>query len=42
MAHTPDFLEVKILTDCPLPREELTVLPIRREGETLICSPAKA
>ena len=42
MAHTPDFLEVKILTDCPLPREEFTVLPIRREGEILICSPAEA
>jgi threonylcarbamoyladenosine tRNA methylthiotransferase MtaB len=42
MAHTPNFLEVKILTDCPLPRAELAVLPIRREGEILICSPAEA
>ena len=41
MAHTPDFLEVKILTGCPLPQEEITVNPIRREGEILICSPAE-
>ena len=38
MAHTPDFLEVKILTSCPLPQEEITVTPIRREGEILICA----
>lgn len=41
MAHTPDFLEVKILTDCPLPRAEITVLPLRREGEILICAPTE-
>ena len=39
MAHTPDFLEVKILTDCPLPRRELTVRPVSREGEVLVCVP---
>ena len=39
MAHTPDFLEVKVLTDCPLPQDEITVTPIRREGEILICTP---
>ena len=39
MAHTPDFLEVKILTDCPLPRRELTVHPVSREGEVLVCAP---
>ena len=39
MAHTPDFLEVKILTDCPLPRRELTVRPVSHEGEMLICIP---
>ena len=38
MAHTPEFLEVKILTSCPLPQEEITVTPIRREGEILICT----
>ena len=38
MAHTPEFLEVKILTSCPLPQEEITVTPIRREGEILICA----
>ena len=38
IAHTPEFLEVKILTDCPLP-QEITVTPIRREGEILICTP---
>jgi len=38
MAHTPEFLEVKILTSCPLPQEEITVTPIRREGEMLICT----
>ena len=37
MGHTPDFLEVKVLTDCPLPHREIPVTPIRREGETLIC-----
>lgn len=41
MAHAPDFLEVKILTDCPLPRAEITVLPLRREGEILICAPTE-
>ena len=41
MAHTPDFLEVRILTDCPLPRTEITVLPLRREGEILICAPTE-
>ena len=39
MAHSPDFLEVKILTDCPLLRRELTVRPISREGEVLVCVP---
>ena len=39
MAHTPDFLEVKILTSCPV-SQEITVTPIRREGEILICTPA--
>ena len=39
LGHTPDFLEVKILTDCPLPPTEITVRPLRREGETLICAP---
>jgi tRNA A37 methylthiotransferase MiaB len=39
MGHTPDFLEVKVLTDCPLRGEELTVRPLRREGEILVCEP---
>lgn len=39
LAHTPDFLEVKILTDCPLPRIDLTVKPVSREGEALVCVP---
>ena len=39
LAHTPDFLEVKIQTDCPLPRRDLTVRPISREGEVLVCVP---
>ena len=39
MAHTPDFLEVKLLTDCPV-SQEVPVTPIRREGEILICTPA--
>ena len=37
MGHTPDFLEVKVLTNCPLPHEGVAVTPLRREGETLIC-----
>ena len=40
MAHTPEFLEVKVLTACPLPRDGATVTPIRREGEILVCTPA--
>lgn len=39
MGHTPEFLEVKMLTDCPLPRKEVTVRPLRREGEVLVCTP---
>ncbi len=39
MGHTPDFLEVKVLTDCPLPRTEVAVRPLRREGEILVCIP---
>ena len=39
LGHTPDFLEVKVLTDSPLPRRDVTVLPISREGEILICRP---
>ena len=39
MGHTPDFLEVKVLTDCPLRGEPLTVRPLTREGEILICKP---
>ena len=35
--HTPDFLEIKILSDTPLPHREVTVRPIRREGELLVC-----
>ena len=38
MAHTPEFLEVKVLTDCPLPPCEITVTPVRREGEVLVCA----
>ncbi len=37
-AHTPNFLEARIETDAPL-REEITVLPLRRDGEILICRP---
>ena len=40
MGHTPDFLEVKILTDSPLSSAECTVLPCHREGEVLVCRPA--
>ena len=39
MGHTPDFLEVKVLTDCPLPKEDIPVRPLRREGEILVCTP---
>ena len=39
MAHTPEFLEVKVLTSCPLSRREITVTPLRREGEVLVCEP---
>ena len=40
MGHTPDFLEVRILTDTPLPACACTVLPCHREGEILVCRPA--
>ena len=39
MGHTPDFLEVKLLTDCPLRGTEVRVRPLRREGEILVCTP---
>ena len=39
MAHTPEFFEIKVLTNCPLPPYEITVTPLRREGEVLICVP---
>ena len=35
--HTPDFLEVKLLTSSPLSCAERAVLPCRREGEVLVC-----
>ncbi len=38
-AHTPDFIEVKLLTDKRLPAIDIPVTPLRREGETLICTP---
>ncbi len=40
MGHTPDFLEVKVLTECPLPGGEVSVRPLHREGEILVCAPA--
>ncbi len=40
-AHTPAFLEVKLLTDQELPARDLPVIPQRREGEALICIPAE-
>ncbi len=39
LGHTPDFLEVKVLADSPLPQKDITVLPVSREGEALICRP---
>ncbi len=39
MGHTPDFLEVKVLTECPIHESEITVRPLRREGEILVCAP---
>ncbi len=39
-AHTPDFIEIKLLTDQELPAVDLPVIPLSREGETLICTPA--
>ena len=39
MGHSPDFLEIKILTDSPLQETEISVLPLRREGEILVCKP---
>ncbi len=40
MGHTPDFLEVRILTDTPLPPGACRVLPCHREGDILVCRPA--
>ena len=37
LGHTPDFLEVKVLTDCKCLPAEMTVVPQAREGEQLIC-----
>ena len=41
MGHTTDFLEVKVLTDCPLRGREVTVRPLRREGEVIVAEPAE-
>lgn len=37
--HTPDFLEVRVETDCPRPKTEISVRPVRREDEVLVCIP---
>ncbi len=39
LAHTPNFLSVRVESDAPLPDGEQWVLPVRREGELLICRP---
>ncbi len=39
VGHTPDFMEVRILHDTPLPLGEISVRPIAREGEQLIAVP---
>ncbi len=39
-AHTPHFIEVRVETDRPVCPGEQWVLPVRREGELLICRPA--
>ncbi len=39
LAHTPDFLEVRVETDTPAPAGDTLVRPVRREGELLICRP---
>ncbi len=38
-AHTPDFLEVRVESESPLPDGEQWVRPVRREGEILIAVP---
>ncbi len=38
LGHTPDFLEVKVLTESTCFPSEITVIPMRREGEQLICT----
>ncbi len=35
--HTPNFMEVRVEIGTPIPDGEITVLPIRREGEILVC-----
>ncbi len=40
-AHTPDFIEVRVEADVPCSGEQL-VVPLRREGEILVCRPADA
>ncbi len=37
--HTPDFMEVRLETDGPLPDGELLVRPIGRDGEILLAYP---
>ena len=38
-AHTPGFLEVRVEGDCLSCDGETEVLPVRREGEVLVCRP---
>lgn len=35
--HTPDFMEVRVETDRPLPDDEIAIRPVGREGEILLC-----
>lgn len=37
--HTPNFMEVRVELDRPLPGGEISVRPVRREGEVLVCMP---
>ncbi len=39
MGHTPEFLELKVMTGDPLPEGEILVRPVGREGELLLAEP---
>ncbi len=39
LGHTPSFVEVRVESKSPIPNREISVIPVRRDGEILVCTP---